>query len=71
MLVDQDPRTVARVTVYDPGLDLGTSHSAHVLVTTRAASTSDPVHSRLQAAAYRREITAVKHIGLFGALRCR
>ncbi|MGB3440819.1 MAG: aminotransferase class IV family protein [Actinophytocola sp.] len=73
-LVDQAPRTVARVTVYDPGLDLGTIGSdaaPHVLVTTRAASTSDPGPLRLQAAAYRREMAAVKHIGLFGALRCR
>jgi branched-subunit amino acid aminotransferase/4-amino-4-deoxychorismate lyase len=73
-LVDQDPRTVARVTVYDPGLDLGTIGSdatPHVLVTTRAASASDPGPLRLQAAAYRREMAAVKHIGLFGALRCR
>ena len=73
-LVDEAPRTVARVTVYDPGLELGTIGSdatPHVLVTTRAAATSEPGPVRLQAAAYRREMAAVKHIGLFGALRCR
>lgn len=73
-LVDESPRTVARVTIYDPGLELGTIGSdanPHVLVTTRTASTSDPGPLRLQAAAYRREMAAVKHIGLFGALRCR
>jgi branched-subunit amino acid aminotransferase/4-amino-4-deoxychorismate lyase len=73
-LVDESPRTVARVTIYDPELELGTIGSVanpHVLVTTRAASASDPGPLRLQAAAYRREMAAVKHIGLFGALRCR
>ena len=41
-----------------------------VLVTTRAAAASELGPLRLQAAAYRREMAA-KHIGLFGALRCR
>lgn len=73
-LVDEAPRTVARVTIYDPAADLGTIGSAadpHVLVTTRAAGTDVPGPLRLQAASYRREMPAVKHIGLFGALRCR
>jgi branched-subunit amino acid aminotransferase/4-amino-4-deoxychorismate lyase len=73
-LVDEAPCTVARVTIYDPTLELGTIGSEanpHVLVTTRAAGTGDPGPLRLQAASYRREIPAVKHIGLFGALRCR
>lgn len=73
-LVDEAPRTVARVTVYDPGLELGTIGSEanpHVLVTTRAAAAGEPGPVQLQAAAYRREMAAVKHIGLFGALRCR
>lgn len=73
-LVDQAPRTVARVTIYDPGLELGTIGAAanpHVLVTTRTAGADAPGPLRLQAAAYRREMAAVKHIGLFGALRCR
>lgn len=73
-LVNQAPRTVARVTVYDPGLELGTIGSVadpHILVTTREAAAAAPGPLRLQAASYRREIPAVKHIGLFGALRCR
>src|SRR3954447_8146397 len=73
-LVDQAPRTVVRVTVYDPTLELstiGADSTPHVLVTTRAAGTAAPPPLRLQAASYRREIPAVKHIGLFGALRCR
>jgi branched-subunit amino acid aminotransferase/4-amino-4-deoxychorismate lyase len=73
-LVSEAPRTVARVTVYDPGLDLGSIGSdanPHILVTTRAASATEPGPLRLQAASYRRELPAVKHIGLFGALRCR
>jgi branched-subunit amino acid aminotransferase/4-amino-4-deoxychorismate lyase len=68
------PRTVARVTVYDPTLDLGKIGSdavPHILVTTRPAPSGTPAALRLQAASYRREMPAVKHIGLFGALRCR
>jgi branched-subunit amino acid aminotransferase/4-amino-4-deoxychorismate lyase len=73
-LVDQAPSTVARVTVFDPTLELGTIGSdanPNVLVTTRAAGAGAPGPLRLQAASYRREMPAVKHIGLFGALRCR
>lgn len=73
-LTDAGPRTVARVTVYDPTLDLGTIGSdavPHILVTTRPAPSGTLAPLRLQAASYRREMPAVKHIGLFGALRCR
>lgn len=73
-LADGAPRTVARVTVFDPALDLGTIGSdadPQILVTTRAASASAPAPLRLQAASYQREMAAVKHISLFGALRCR
>lgn len=73
-LTDAAPRTTARVTIYDPALDLGTIGSdavPHVLVTTRPAAPGAPAPVRLQAATYRREWPAVKHIGLFGALRCR
>lgn len=65
---------VARVTVYDPTLDLGTigaDADPHVLVTTRSASSGTPPPWHLQAVSYRREIPAVKHIGLFGALHRR
>lgn len=73
-LTDAAPRTVARVTVYDPALELGAIGSdadPHILVTTRSAGSGTPAPLRLQAASYRREMPAVKHIGLFGALRCR
>jgi branched-subunit amino acid aminotransferase/4-amino-4-deoxychorismate lyase len=73
-LTDESQRTTARVTVYDPALELGTIGSdadPHVLVTTRPASVGAPAPLRLQAASYRREMPAVKHIGLFGALLCR
>ncbi|MER7014597.1 aminotransferase class IV family protein [Saccharopolyspora sp. NPDC000359] len=66
--------TVARVTIYDPALDLGTIGSdadPSVLVTTRAAAQGQPAPWRLQAVSYRREDPAVKHIGLFGALMHR
>lgn len=74
VLRDAAPRSVARVTVYDPGLELGTIGSdadPHVLVTTRPAPSVAPAPLRLQAVSYRREMPTVKHIGLFGALRCR
>lgn len=67
-------RTVVRVTVYDPALDLGTIGSDAapvVLVTTRPASDQPAPPLRLQAAAYQRDISAVKHVGLFGAMRHR
>jgi branched-subunit amino acid aminotransferase/4-amino-4-deoxychorismate lyase len=73
-LAGEGSRTVVRVTVYDPKLDLGTIGSdadPRVLVTTRRAPAVAPSPLRLQAASYRREIPAVKHIGLFGALQRR
>lgn len=66
--------TIVRVTIYDPALDLGTIGSdaiPHILVTTRSAPHGVAAPLRLQAAAYRREIPSVKHIGLFGALQLR
>lgn len=71
---DGVPRTVVRVTVYDPKLDLGTIGSdadPHILVTTRSAPEAAPGPLCLQAVSYRREIPAVKHIGLFGTLQRR
>jgi branched-subunit amino acid aminotransferase/4-amino-4-deoxychorismate lyase len=72
-LAPSEPRTVVRVTVYDPALDLGTiglDADPHVLVTIRPAA-APPAPLRLQAASYRREAPSVKHIGLFGALQRR
>ncbi|TCO59323.1 aminotransferase class IV family protein [Actinocrispum wychmicini] len=74
-LGDDNQAIIVRVTVYDPTLDLGTigtDASPQVLVTTRTAlPQGEPKPWRLQAACYHREIPAVKHIGLFGALRLR
>ncbi|MFI5611326.1 aminotransferase class IV family protein [Amycolatopsis sp. NPDC051903] len=71
---EDSKRIVARVTVYDPHLDLGTIGSEaepSVLVTTRPAADGVAPPLRLQAASYRREKPSVKHIGLFGALDLR
>ncbi|WP_188991238.1 aminotransferase class IV family protein [Saccharopolyspora thermophila] len=65
---------VARVTVYDPAINLGTVGSdAHpsILVTTRPAARAQPEPWRLTAVSYRRDEPAVKHVGLFGALMHR
>ncbi|GAA5033808.1 aminotransferase class IV family protein [Actinopolymorpha pittospori] len=73
-LADAPQKTVVRVTVYDPALDLGTigaDANPHILVTTRAAATKSPTPLHLQAVSYRRENPAVKHIGLFGVLQRR
>jgi branched-subunit amino acid aminotransferase/4-amino-4-deoxychorismate lyase len=73
-LRDTAQPTVVRVTVYDPALGLGTigaDADPHVLVTTRAAAAGEPAPWRLQAVSYQREFPAVKHIGLFGALKRR
>lgn len=73
-LADSPQPRVVRVTVYDPALELGTIGSdadPHILVTTRSAHQGPTRPLRLQAASYRREMSAVKHIGLFGALKLR
>jgi branched-subunit amino acid aminotransferase/4-amino-4-deoxychorismate lyase len=73
-LVGANQPTVIRVTIYDPALDLGTigTHAdPHVLVTARAAGSASPAPLRLQAASYVRDLPAVKHTGLFGALQRR
>lgn len=62
---------VARVTVFDPDLDLGhpaSASSLQVLVTTRAASMAPPPSLVLTARRYEREVPAVKHVGLFGTV---
>ena len=60
--------------MYDPALELGTigaDASPSILVTARGKPDAVPTPLRLQAASYQREIPAVKHIGLFGALKSR
>ncbi|MFI9723442.1 aminotransferase class IV family protein [Streptomyces sp. NPDC052396] len=63
-----------RVTVFDPGLDLG--HPAgpadpHILVTTRPAGTLPLPPLRVKTVSYVRDAPAVKHTGLFGTLHAR
>lgn len=73
-LGDSSETTVARVTIYDPAIDLGTVGSdadPAVLVTTRTAAKTQPAPWHLQAVSYRRDDPAIKHIGLYGAMMQR
>jgi branched-subunit amino acid aminotransferase/4-amino-4-deoxychorismate lyase len=61
----------ARVTVFDPTLDMGTPASAgqpSVLVTMREVATSLLPPLRVHSTVYIRDLPEVKHLGLFGAL---
>lgn len=65
---------IARVTVFDPTLDLGipgASSSPKILVSARKASDTVPPPIRIQACEYVRERAAVKHVGLFGTVFAR
>jgi branched-subunit amino acid aminotransferase/4-amino-4-deoxychorismate lyase len=66
------PRSVVvRVTVFDPHLELGhpgANAEPHVLVTIRPPTLRPYRPLRFQSAVYRRELPAIKHVGLFGAL---
>lgn len=67
-------RVVVRVTCFDPELDLGrigNDASPQILITTRPASGAPAPPMHLQAVAYQRDLPAVKHVGLFGALKQR
>lgn len=68
----QAPRSVVvRVTVFDPDLDighLGADAQPQLLVTTRPVARTSLAPLRLQPAQYRREMPAIKHVGLFGSL---
>lgn len=73
-LEDAPALTTARVTIYDPALDLGTigrDADPQVLVTTRGASPGIASPLRLRAMSYLRDDPPVKHIGLYAALRRR
>lgn len=62
---------VARVTVYDPTLELGRpgkAASPKVLVTTRPAVAVPQPPMRVQTTGYERDLPAVKHVGLLGLL---
>lgn len=73
-LANETQPAVARVTIYDPDLGLGSiggDADPSVLVTTRAAATGEPKPWRLQTVSYRREDPGVKHVGLYGAMKHR
>lgn len=73
-LVDTAGSVVVRVTVFDPGLELGrpgADAGPQLLVTTRPAAVAPLPALRLHAAQYCRELPEVKHVGLFGSLRWR
>lgn len=66
-------RQILRVTVFAPDLDLGHPEQwvqPCILVTSRPASEAGdrPVPLRLRAVVHRREMPAVKHVGLFGTM---
>ncbi|MEU8617917.1 aminotransferase class IV [Streptomyces sp. NPDC048623] len=64
-----------RVTVFDPALDIARpaepAGDPHVLVTVRPAGGLFPPPLRVTARPYRRDVPAVKHVGLFGQLALR
>lgn len=71
---DRADSVVARVTVYDPTLELGhpsKAGSPKVLVTTRSAVAVPQPPMRVQTATYERDLPAVKHVGLLGLLHQR
>lgn len=67
------PRVV-RVTVHDPGADMGRPADANeprVMVSTRPASGPPVTPLRTLSVAFERDLPHVKHVGLFGALHAR
>jgi branched-subunit amino acid aminotransferase/4-amino-4-deoxychorismate lyase len=69
-----EPPVIARVTVFDPDLELGhpgDSANPSVLVTKRQASKAILPPLTLSTVVYEREFPYVKHIGLFGTLKHR
>ncbi len=77
--VTDDGRTLSgsytiRVTVYDPGLDMGhpgLDATPQILVTTRPAATEQLPPLTVAVAEYQREVPEVKHIGLFSTMYYR
>ncbi|GAA2238940.1 aminotransferase class IV family protein [Streptomyces amakusaensis] len=66
--------TTVRVTVFDPGLDLGhpsTADDPQVLVTSRPAGALPLPALRVRSTAYVRDVPGVKSVGLFGGLHHR
>ncbi|WP_326553167.1 aminotransferase class IV [Micromonospora sp. NBC_01813] len=69
------PTTTVRVTIFDPSLTVAgpvdVPPRPRVLVTTRPAGAGPTTPLRLRSCAYQRDLPAVKHTGLFGAVRQR
>jgi branched-subunit amino acid aminotransferase/4-amino-4-deoxychorismate lyase len=73
-LVDGPETAVARVTVFDPDLDMARPEQTgepRVLVTTRAAAPDNVCPMRVKSALFHRDLPAVKHVGLFGQISHR
>ncbi|MFF5020253.1 aminotransferase class IV family protein [Streptomyces sp. NPDC001165] len=65
---------VVRVTIFDPAVELGHPDKAQtpsVLVTARPAADLPMPPLRVKSIRYERDVPAVKHLGLFGALHAR
>ncbi len=65
---------VVRITVFDPALKVGhpgVAAQPHVLVTTRPAPALPLPPLRVQSVAYRRNMPAIKHVGLFDTVHHR
>ncbi|MGK5559098.1 aminotransferase class IV, partial [Actinomadura kijaniata] len=66
-----DAPVVVRVTLFDPGLDLGRpvgNGEPRVLVTARPAGERPVPGMRVRTVRYSRDMPEVKHVGLFGAV---
>ena len=73
-LAGQDGPCVVRVTVLDPGLDLGRPSAParpRLLLTRRPAGSLSAPPLSVRSVRYERELPAVKHVGLFGTLHAR
>lgn len=73
-IADEPDVVVVRVTVFDPRLGVerpGATAEPRVLVSPRPAGPARPSAPRLRTVRFARELPAVKHTGLFGALHAR
>ncbi|MDN3310770.1 aminotransferase class IV [Microbacterium oryzae] len=73
-IADEPDLVLVRVTVFDPDLTLGAPGAPsrpRVLVTPRPPAGAPPSALRVRTTAYARDLPAVKHTGLFGALHAR
>lgn len=69
--IEPAPAVVVRVTVFAPDLPLGNPGRPavpQILVSTRPAPPPRPAPLRLRSTVYQRELAAVKHVGLCGAV---